>query len=349
MREFYIRKKLLIEAYTIQRRLPCNFAESEDKLFRPILTDPSREVNVYFAQNVFLVREVLIKGLRFIEEDAKIFTAPPFSMPLRSRIKRIAFFFASKTEVVEKGIWIINSWAGGYFHWFADALPKLLAAEKEVGGHKVLIPESYKKYPYIQYSLKKMGIDFFYFNDHISSVRHFKKYKIKDLLIVDELSYFNPAVMGTLRKKFSERYSSTADPYRKIYISREKALRRKILNEAEVRKTIKEFGFEIHYFEDYYFEKQVELISQCKFLISLHGAGLTNMLFMKDGTNVLEFKQEGDFINGGYYSLANSLKINYYYLLCRGNSEVTQDSDFVVDTEKLIVVIQQMLNDNQKN
>lgn len=344
---FYNEKKLLIEPFTIKRKLPRNFAESEDSLFRPILTDSFKPVNVFIASNVYIVKDALMKGLRFIQGSKKIFGGFPFIMSLKRKLKRIAFFFSSKTEIVEKGVWIINSWTGNYFHWFADALPKLLAVEAELKGHKVLVPGSYKKYPYIESSLQKMGFDFIYFNDEVVSLKKFKKYKIKELLIVDELRYFNPAVMEMLRKRLSAEYYKDTVPHKKVYISREKAVRRKILNEHEVIKTLREFGFEIHYFEDYDFDQQIKLIIECKFLVSIHGAGLTNILFMKDRTNVMEFKMEEDYINGCYYSLANSVGINYYYLLCKGNDKKTQEADFTVNVQKLSLAIRQMINDNQ--
>jgi capsular polysaccharide biosynthesis protein len=344
MFKFYSEKILLTEPFIIQRKLPVNFVESDDKLFKPILTDSSRAVNVYFAENIYLMKLVLMKGLRFIEDDASIFRV--FLLPMRGRIKRIVSFFVSKTEIIEKGIWITNSWSHTYFHWFADVLPKLLAVENKIRGHKVLLPESYKEFHYIEYSLRKLGFEYFYFDSEIHSVRHLKKYKIKELLIVDHLTYFNPAIMNELRKRFSKNFYPASEPYRKIYISREKAARRKVMNEQEIKQIVKKLGFEIHYFEDYSFEEQLKLITECRYLVSIHGAGLTNILFMKNGTNVMEFKMKEDYINGCYYSLANSLNINYYYLLCEGNNPIAQDADFIIDIEKFTIAIEQMLKGN---
>jgi capsular polysaccharide biosynthesis protein len=118
------------------------------------------------------------------------------------------------------------------------------------------------------------------------------------------------------------------------------------MNEQEIKQIVKKLGFEIHYFEDYSFEEQLKLITECRYLVSIHGAGLTNILFMKNGTNVMEFKMKEDYINGCYYSLANSLNINYYYLLCEGNNPIAQDADFIIDIEKFTIAIEQMLKGN---
>src|SRR6185295_8017269 len=89
--------------------------------------------------------------------------------------------------------------------------------------------------------------------------------------------------------------------------------RRRVLNEAEVSGLLREYGFVTLYFEDYTFEKQVHLSSNATMLISIHGAGLTNMLFMKEKASVLEFRPKNDHTNLCYYALASALDLNYYY------------------------------------
>ena len=59
-----------------------------------------------------------------------------------------------------------------------------------------------------------------------------------------------------------------------------------------------------------------------KYLISNHGAGLTNMLFMKAGGNVLELRHRGDKHNNCYFSLASTLRLNYYYQLCDSENNI---------------------------
>jgi len=68
-------------------------------------------------------------------------------------------------------------------------------------------------------------------------------------------------------------------------------------------------------------------------LIGIHGAGLTNILFMPKGASVLELRRKDDSHNNCYFSLASALELNYFYQLCEVDNEniVTQVNDFLVD------------------
>ena len=101
----------------------------------------------------------------------------------------------------------------------------------------------------------------------------------------------------------------------KIYISRAKAPKRKILNEEEIISILVSLGFEIIYMEDLDFFSQVKLMSECKYLVSLHGAGLTNELYLPETAKVFEIRHPKDKLNNCYYLLATALSLKYYYFL----------------------------------
>jgi len=68
------------------------------------------------------------------------------------------------------------------------------------------------------------------------------------------------------------------------------------------------------HFEDLTWEEQVKLSFNTKLMISIHGAGLTNMLFMHPNSDIVEIRRKGDYHNNCYYSLASALSHNYYYM-----------------------------------
>ena len=55
---------------------------------------------------------------------------------------------------------------------------------------------------------------------------------------------------------------------------------------------------------------------RARYIVSNHGAGLTNMLFMKDGGSVLELRHVSDCINNCYFTLASALDLKYFYQTC---------------------------------
>ena len=73
-----------------------------------------------------------------------------------------------------------------------------------------------------------------------------------------------------------------------ILVSRASSLRRKLLNEKKLFNQIKKYGFIKVYFEKLSYEKQVELSKNCKIMIGYHGAGLTNSIFMRKNTHLIE-------------------------------------------------------------
>src|SRR5205085_744168 len=77
-----------------------------------------------------------------------------------------------------------------------------------------------------------------------------------------------------------------------------------------------EFGFRVAHFEDYAFAQQVALAARARHFVSNHGAGLTNMLFMRPGGSVLELRRRGERERNWFFNLANAVGLDYYYQTC---------------------------------
>jgi capsular polysaccharide biosynthesis protein len=134
-------------------------------------------------------------------------------------------------------------------------------------------------------------------------------------------------VLG-LAQAWRQRIGTTA-PFRKVYISRARAARRRVSNEAELRQHLEAQGFETIYLEGMPFAEQVRLLSETATLIANHGAGLTNLMFMQPGTRVTEIRLQGDTHNNCYFSLARAVGVEYHYVLAnpvnRGEGAHTAD------------------------
>ena len=77
---------------------------------------------------------------------------------------------------------------------------------------------------------------------------------------------------------------------------------------------------------DLSFKEQVSIVFHAKCLISNHGAGLTNMLFMEADTAVLEFRHYEDTHNNCYFSLASALNIKYFYQTCQSDYSINSNT-----------------------
>jgi capsular polysaccharide biosynthesis protein len=145
------------------------------------------------------------------------------------------------------------------------------------------------------------------------------------------IKYFQPMFSGKLNKH-------------NIYVSRNKAKYRKVLNESDLLPILKKYDFEVVFFEDYTMTEQIELAYSAKNIISLHGANLTNVMFMKPGGNVMEFRKNNDTENNYYYALTDSVDCNYFYQNCDyidrrvGNFfDVTVDVDLLEKNIRLMM------------
>jgi capsular polysaccharide biosynthesis protein len=101
-------------------------------------------------------------------------------------------------------------------------------------------------------------------------------------------------------------------------------------------------GFEIIYAEKLSLKDQISLMSETRTVVSLHGAALTNMIFLPENSEVIELRNFGDSKTNCYFNLANALGLKYYYTLNKGNSADSITADFTIDLKALENVIRQL-------
>jgi capsular polysaccharide biosynthesis protein len=188
-----------------------------------------------------------------------------------------------------------------YYHWLFDVVPKVRAT-KPVNYYYADQSKSFQKE-----SLRALGIPK---SKIIAANQH--PYISADLLI--PVSYActdgGPAkwAVDFVRSSFSR----FQNPTKRLYISRDKAPMRRIMNEDEVFPLLERHGFERVYCEDLSFQEQVELFGQAEVILSAHGAGLTNMVFAPPKTQIIElYSPRSTCIC--YWSLANTLGFPYSY------------------------------------
>lgn len=243
---------------------------------------------------------------------------------------------------------IHNIWFN-YYHWITESIPRLLLVKEKLINLAVLLPEHYKKFDYVEESLKPFNL-----KKIVYIPKNFKT--IVRNAVVPQLkpicSNYSPTVTNEIR----ERYCSLALQNKattfgeKIYLSRAKAHRRKVYNEQNVINLLKRFDFDVIMIEDFSFLDQLSIFSNTKFFISIHGAGLTNMQFMRSGTSILELHKritnEHDHHSLCYWNLASSLGIKYFQQLCDpiDENENFYTADLWVDVNKLESNLLLMLN-----
>jgi capsular polysaccharide biosynthesis protein len=126
---------------------------------------------------------------------------------------------------------------------------------------------------------------------------------------------------------------------RKVYAARANASVRKIRNGSAVEALLQELGFEKVYFEHMSFLDQINLMQETSVFVGIHGAGMTNMLFLQNEAMIIELLNEenGDLC---YFRLASCLGLSYFCMPCtEEDSELANQSDMTVNVELLQKVI----------
>jgi capsular polysaccharide biosynthesis protein len=252
----------------------------------------------------------------------------------RSRLKFFVnnYVFRHSRRIESEVLWIVDDWSNGYFHWLTDALTRLYVMRDRLDDFVLLLPWDYKARDFVQSSLRCFGIK------AVEFIRQNEVLRCRKVFMPTHTApsgHYNEEIIRGVRSVLLQAYRDAA--YRgegeRIYISRGRAPKRRILNEAAVLDILTEFGFQTIYAEDLPFEQQVKTCSRARYLVSNHGAGLTNMLFMPPGGSLLELRHHMDRINNCYFTLSSALDLNYLYQTCQsgtGNQD-PHAADIVAD------------------
>lgn len=317
----------------IIRQKPLNFDQKDDPIFKEVWNSIRPECHLLILENITALKDTLLDPgkLMFYDKYSHVNGYKTYRK-FKKLIRFIKNSIMSRTIKIEKGIWICNLWSGNYYHWFMDCIPRLLMAESHLEDHVIVLPERFQSYSFIKESLDFLGKKAIYVQPNVN-------YKVSKLLLPSEIGTIGQYRIELL-EKLKEKFVKDTDTIvgkRRIFIMRRPAKARNIINKDAMFEILNEFKYEIHYFEDYNLLKQIDIIKETKILVGIHGAGLTNMVFMPKGGTVLEFRngEDGSKLVNCFFTLAAELGINYFYTTNKSTESKTNDGDFEIDLVKL--------------
>lgn len=299
------------------RKLPVNFNRDHLQLFQHEFEKEIPKTELLKFANVRVSSEGLIfKGTRILRESfAYAFELDEWKR--RSIVKfLVTNFFSRRPRKIETDVlWITDYWSKGYFHWLTDALTRLYVMRDRLDQVLLLLPWEFETRDFVRTSLEVFGVKKFDF------IRRDEVALCSSLLLPTHTApsgHFRDEVLSGVRATLLAAFGDSAcdGAGERIYISRRAANRRRVVNEEEIVPLLNKFGFQTVCMEELPFQDQVKVMSRARYVVSNHGAGLTNMLFMQDGARVLELRHVTDYINNCYFVLASALKFDYLYQLC---------------------------------
>lgn len=237
-----------------------------------------------------------------------------------------------------KTVWVVDQWAVNYYHWFVEALTKVLSTRLDRSDFVVMLPSTFRNLGYHEESLTLLGIRSEYF-DVVTERLHCEEMYLP--LNVSINGTTNPLYINKLRDALlSDR--KNIRPARRLYVSRRSAGKRRVANEAEVTTFLQPYGFEVVEFEKMTFKEQLAICNSATIIVGLHGAGLTNMLFMTTGKAVIELRRENE-DNFCFKYLAEALNMRYDFVECKNQGDDRYNSDFSVNLAELKKMIEARL------
>jgi capsular polysaccharide biosynthesis protein len=320
------------------RRVPVNLEEEDRWLFEHELEKTLPAARLLELRDVWASPDgLLFKGGRILTES---FAFPSLLKQWRKRsvVKFLArsYLLKKRRTVEQDAVWIVDDWSHGYFHWLADALTRLFVIRHLVPEMVLLLPSRYSALEFVRASLEVFPVRAVEFIDPKEILR------CRRLWLPTPTApsgHYDENVIRGVRGLLVERFGDTgaAGSGERLYVSRGRAPKRRIVNEEAVVRVLREFDFKEVYAEDYSFAEQVRIASSARYLVSNHGAGLTNMLFMVSGGSILELRHETDRTNNCYFTLASALGLNYFYQTCKAehSGEDAHTANLLVDEETL--------------
>ena len=102
----------------------------------------------------------------------------------------------------------------------------------------------------------------------------------------------------------------------KIYIRREDANYRKILNEADLIDKLRKKGFEIINPQHFDILEQMKIFSNAEVIVTPHGSNMSNLIFCQKGTKIIEIRPElknmyEQNISNRYKNIAHNLDLEF--------------------------------------
>jgi capsular polysaccharide biosynthesis protein len=197
-----------------------------------------------------------------------------------------------------------------YYHWLFESLPRLLLLERAGYGldqiDHFLLSETQQ--PFHAQTLDLL---------RIPGEKRWRGRKARvlkcDHLLVPSLpapaTVFPSWVLSFLRRSFLPAAELVTEGQR-LFISRRRANRRRLVNETEVEDQLRRAGFKTVCLEDCSFTEQVGLFASASAIVAVHGAGLANLVFARPGTKVVEWVVP-TYINHYYPRLARALRLTY--------------------------------------
>lgn len=267
-------------------RLPYPYQPTAHEEFASVRWTASPAASLFYLQDCRLLGA---EGA-VISPDNKVFAE--FTLPPADRWLDHACFKRRRIPPVTqlKGWYATLVWpeSAFFFHWMMEALPRMAV----LGQYADLIDGLFVPSPLKEFhkeSLRLLGIG----ADKLIPIDVQSHFQPEHLFVPKAFAMYNPP--RWLRTWYTSVYlphaqanAASVPPVRRLYVSRNDAPGRLVENEAAVLRDLAPLGFVAVRLSAHSMAAQARLFHEAEVIVAPHGAGLSNLVFCKPGTHVVE-------------------------------------------------------------
>lgn len=211
---------------------------------------------------------------------------------------------------------IANGAAHNYYHWMLEVVARFhLLRYSQVRIDKYVINRL--QYPFQIETIGALGIP----KEQLIELDETTYIEAKSLIVPSFSGYTGkpPKWAGEFlaQEMMVKRGIEGAAGYDRIYISRGYASYRKVANEFALIQLLMQYGFRTVHLERLSVAEQAAVFNGAKVVVAPHGAGLTNLVFCRPGTKVIELFSPL-YVNWLYWIMSGNHGLDYYYLVGEG-------------------------------
>lgn len=199
-------------------------------------------------------------------------------------------------------------WHFNYHHWLIECLPliELFCEDPHFANCKLILPENLNAFQAESLRLYHIPEEQrIYFNQQNLGFKH---------LYAPSIGNFSSHQLASVRQRLLKATQAHQEnPGKRIYVSRQDANSRRIVNESELLRVLAAFEFEVFELSQMPLGDQIRLFHQASVICGPHGAGLSNLIFAPENAMLIELTPH-DTVNHCFWVQANSLGQKYTYL-----------------------------------
>lgn len=234
--------------------------------------------------------------------------------------------------------WLEGDWysltsffGGNYGHWFWEDLPRLFAALPHLPpSTHFLVPASLSAFQRDSLSLLGISPERLVPQDPPNLYTKCERLWFATPLGNQDWAVTAPDIVHQMSQSLIQGLGKpSGEGPKRIYVSREGLANRRLINETDLLRTIQGLGFQVVRPECLSLADQIRTFKDAKVVLGAFGAGLTNMLFSRPPSMILELQDPIFPPRSWYWKMASIL--GHEWRCCVGQSKSMRISNWATD------------------